>query len=142
MKDIKSFVLILIFHCFQRLHFLVEISKGGRNYARGCVKILIFLMSSNIASTDLHVAKSTYTNNLKGVSQLILLHLRYQTISSRMQYIAVKCILTSYPQKIDLCTRMTLVIFCVRVRTQIQVLFKEEVTSISKRCVTFSCDEN
>ena len=65
MKDIKSFVLILIFHCFQRLHFLVEISKGGRNYARGCVNILIFLMSSNIASTDLHVAKSTYTHNLK-----------------------------------------------------------------------------
>ena len=65
MKDIKSFVLILIFHCFQRLHFLVEVSKGGRNYARGCVKILIFLMSSNIASTDLHVAKSTYTHNLK-----------------------------------------------------------------------------
>ena len=100
MKDIKSFVLILIFHCFQRLHFLVEVSKGGRNYARGCVKILIFLMSSNIASTDLHVAKSTYTHNLKVESQIILLHFRYQTKSSRMQYIAVKCILTSYPQKI------------------------------------------
>ena len=100
MKDIKSFVLILIFHCFQRLHFLVEISKGGRNYARGCVKILIFLMSSNIASTDLHVAKSTYTHNLKVESWIILLHFRYQTKSSRMQQTAVKCILSSYPQKI------------------------------------------
>ena len=37
---------------------------------------------------------------------------------------------------------MTLVILCVRLRPQIQVLFKEEVTSISKRSVTFSCDEN
>ena len=119
---------------------VMEIQKV--TFGATCVKILIFLMYSNIASTDLHVAKSTYTHNLKVESQIILLHFRYQTKSSRMQYIAVKCILTSYPQKIDLCTRMTLVIFCVRVRTQIQVLFKEEVTSISKRCVTFSCDEN
>ena len=131
-KDIKSFVLILIFHCFQRLHFLVEISKGGRNYARGCVKILIFLMSSNIASTDLHVAKSTYTHNLKVESQIILLHFRYQTKSSRMQYIAVKCILTSYPQKIDLCTRMTLVIFVLELDPKYKYFLKKRSQAFQK----------
>ena len=142
MKDIKSFVLILIFHCFQRLHFLVDVSKGGRNYARGCVKILIFLMSSNIASTDLHVAKSTYTHNLKVESQIILLHFRYQTKSSRMQYITVKCILTSYPQKIGPLHQNDSSDLLCQSQTPNIGTFKEEVTSISKRCVTFSCDEN
>jgi len=69
MEDTESFVLIRIWHSVQRLHFLVEILKGGgRNYARGCRKIAIFLVSSNIASTDLDVAKSTYTHNLHVVN--------------------------------------------------------------------------
>ena len=68
MEDTESFVLKRIWHGVQRLHFLVEILKGGRNYARGCRKIAIFLVSSNIASTDLDVAKSTYTHNLNVVN--------------------------------------------------------------------------
>ena len=142
MKDIKSFVLILIFHCFQRLHFLVEISKGGRNYARGCVKILIFLMSSNIASTDLHVAKSTYTHNLKVESQIVLLHFRYQTKSSRMQYIAAKCILTSYPQKIEPLHQNESSDFLCQSQTPNTGTSKRRGRKHFKKVCNFSCDEN
>ena len=68
MEDTETFVLIHVWNSVQRLHFMVEILKGSRNYARGCRKIAIFLVSSNIASTDLDVAKSTYTHNLNVVN--------------------------------------------------------------------------
>ena len=51
-------VLALSIHCFEILILLA--GHGG--------KIAIFLVSSNIASTDVDVAKSTYTHNLNVVN--------------------------------------------------------------------------